>query len=135
MVSIWWFHYPKKRGIGEEGVAGVYISDELPNLRPGCTRVYLIGQNFDGQNCRNFGLVSEFCPKLLIQVSLEKNSFGNSNARKKSSFPCICKFKFRQFCPTKNFVRRKFCPSKFCPKGNSFESNTATFSLNFGRHP
>ena len=59
--------------------------------------------------------VSKFCPKLLIQINLGQYIFANSEAQKKPSFPSFHNSKFRQFCPTKIFVRRKFCPSKFCP--------------------
>ena len=71
--------------------------------------LYLIGQKFVGQNCRNFGLLSE-----ILSVENFVQCF-NTKVRQKLDKSVEISAWCRKFCPTKYFVHRKFSQTKFCP--------------------
>ena len=65
---------------------------------------HIIGQKFVGQKCRNFGFVSKiFSDENFVQ-------YFNTKVRQKSDKIVEIRALCRKVCPTKNFVRRIFCP-------------------------
>ena len=95
----------------------IVIFSVVPTTRPHklCTIcVYLIGQNFGGQNCRKFDEVPKFlsaenfCPPKICPPNY---LFSIQKSDKSAEFWGWC----RIFCPRKNFVCGKFFLSNFCP--------------------
>ena len=90
-----------------------FLNKYVSSLLYATKLVYLIGQKFFGQNCRNFGLVSKllsdekFCPsKILSNISIQKSG---KNLTKLSQFRLSVENFVRWIIlSVENFVQRSF---------------------------